>query len=1435
MALFPKRTPSDNADQASPRPRRLRRILKWVAGLVVVLPLGLALIAVAGLLVFANIPYGQKTIEREVASLTGDMVHIEGLKGAFPYNLRIRHLAIQDRIGTYLTIEGLHLHWSPLALIHLSVHASVLEADSLHFDRLPVSDPAPASPPEPASGPSGLHLAIRLDAVRVGNIDIGKALAGFPLSAMLYGHLSLGDLARVLDGITLAHLPVADIGLDLRRLDRPGSVSLALATPRDRADLHLAINDGKDGIMTQLAGLPALAPLAVSLDLNGPVHTSRISLSAQAGALKAGLRGQADLLAHRGHLSLSASSPAMTPVPGVAWSRLALAAELDGNLLAPTGNGTLDLDTLSAGGAGLNHLAVSFDGSKGGAARKAGDTASGPQTDAPHERGENPRPAAGSRRNDTASADRIAVALRADGLRIPGVPPALLARAPLTARISAEPNAPGRPVTLAVAHPLLQLSGRATLEPDIRGALDLILPELAPLASVGGLDLVGHSVTHADFTYRKQGMSSLVLTDRLAVTGGMKQASALIGDEGAIRLEARAEPLPKGGNRVHIDTLEIEGKAIHLRDHGEVSLGDKPQVVNDLSVSLPELERAAAQLHGEATLKAHVEGPFDDFSALIDLDGKIGAHGVPKGPLSLGIVAHHLPSTPEGTIKAHGMLDAHTLALDASFARHEDKSADLELGTLDWASVKGKGHLRLPDGAKLPLGDLSLKAMNLADFSALLGQRLGGHVALDIRTSESDAAHPPVVTLALKGAIRTDQARLGALDLGGTVGDPIERPDLDLRLALDGIEAQGMTGRARLGAKGTLDALSLTLDSAFRNVMGAPASLATALVLDLPERRVRLDRLEALVKGETLHLSGPSRIAFGDEMGVDRLRLTVAPRGVSPASLDLAGSIKPRLDLHMRLAQVTPALARPFMPSLDATGTLGAQADLTGTLSRPSGHASLVMQGIQMRTGPAASLPPLAMKADATLTGDAARVDVRADAGRQIALRVNGRVPVDPTGAMALGVKGGVDLAVANPVLGAQGMALDGRTDLDLTVTGTLKAPQASGRIQLSGIDFTHYGQGVRLSDINGTIVASNDSFTLQNVLAHAGKGTIGLAGSVGALRPGLPIDLHITANKAQPVTSDLLTAVIDMDLRAHGQLSTRLDVDGTIRLPSVVINIPNSMPASVPQLDVVRPGQKRERSGPALVVGLDVNVVSPGSFFVRGHGLDAEMSGKLHVGGLSTSPDISGGFDLRRGFFNLAGVNLNFTKGRVAFDGSGVNHKLDPSLDFRADRNVQGTLASLVVGGYASEPRIDFTSVPSLPRDQVLSMLLFGSSTASLSTTQLAELATAVAQISGVSSFDPLGKVRGLLGLDRLAVGGGSGVNNGGASLEAGKYVMRGVYVGAKQATSGSGTQAQVQVDLTKRLKLNTTVGTGGQVTGFTTPENDPGSSVGLSYGFDY
>jgi translocation and assembly module TamB len=145
-------------------------------------------------------------------------------------------------------------------------------------------------------------------------------------------------------------------------------------------------------------------------------------------------------------------------------------------------------------------------------------------------------------------------------------------------------------------------------------------------------------------------------------------------------------------------------------------------------------------------------------------------------------------------------------------------------------------------------------------------------------------------------------------------------------------------------------------------------------------------------------------------------------------------------------------------------------------------------------------------------------------------------------------------------------------------------------------------------------------------------------------------------------------------------------------------------------------------------------------------------------------------------------------------------------------------------VTGYASAPKITLSSSPSLPQDEVLAQLLFKSSTSQLSPFQLASIAAAVAQIAGLNTgggaAGVLNSVRQGLGLDELSIGGAS--NPSGATtttnsqkqsaptLQAGRYVAPGIYVGAAQGTSGgsNSTAAQVQIDIAKGLKLETQVG---------------------------
>jgi translocation and assembly module TamB len=234
-------------------------------------------------------------------------------------------------------------------------------------------------------------------------------------------------------------------------------------------------------------------------------------------------------------------------------------------------------------------------------------------------------------------------------------------------------------------------------------------------------------------------------------------------------------------------------------------------------------------------------------------------------------------------------------------------------------------------------------------------------------------------------------------------------------------------------------------------------------------------------------------------------------------------------------------------------------------------------------------------------------------------------------------------------------------------------------------------------------------------------------------------------------------------------------------------------------------------------------------------------MGGDLQIGGTTDSPFVTGGFDLQRGTFSLATGRLSFSAGRVSFNGAGLKNRIDPTLDFTAQAAVGDTTAIMHITGLADAPLFDFTSNPPRPQDEIMALLLFGAPTQQLTPLQLAQVGAALASVSGVGgngSLNPLVKIQKSLGLDRLAIGAGTSATatgtDTGASIEAGRYISKRVYIEAKQSTTGS-SQVEADVDLTKHLKLQTRLGNGTASVQGTTPDNDPGSSVGLRYVFEY
>jgi len=223
----------------------------------------------------------------------------------------------------------------------------------------------------------------------------------------------------------------------------------------------------------------------------------------------------------------------------------------------------------------------------------------------------------------------------------------------------------------------------------------------------------------------------------------------------------------------------------------------------------------------------------------------------------------------------------------------------------------------------------------------------------------------------------------------------------------------------------------------------------------------------------------------------------------------------------------------------------------------------------------------------------------------------------------------------------------------------------------------------------------------------------------------------------------------------------------------------------------------------------LDIHARAPTNLRVTGLGLSSEWSTDLKIGGVPENPVITGRADLIRGDYEFAGREFDLERGVILFDGS---VPANPSLDIAANAASTGINATIRVTGYAQKPEINFSSVPALPEDELLSRLLFGTSITNLSAPEALQLAAAVAALqSGGNGLNPINAVRRAAGLDRLRILPADPQTGQGTSIAAGKYVTRRLY--AEIVTDGQGYSAtQVEFQVTRWLSLLSSISTLGR-----------------------
>ncbi|MBS0273145.1 MAG: translocation/assembly module TamB domain-containing protein [Proteobacteria bacterium] len=1330
---------------------------------------------------------GRKALHASLIGLAAIALLLIGLLRTPPGHATLAFL-VEELTGGQVSVQGLSgdlpddLHanvveirdakgvWLRIEDVSLGWSAARAMDNHILIHRVTAAKIAMLRMPQAEEASEGTTPQIDVDSLSAPRIEIAQAVMGHAALLQAQGSLHYESVHQARADVTVMRLDDND-----RYIVR-GSIE------KDVANGTVSIAEGANGILAALMGLPGLKPIALEARAQGDSTKNDIAFRLAAGALRASGQGTLSLANRAADVGFSASAPAMQPDTDLAWASLAMQGHIQGDFDTPRIAAKFQAAGVTVDGTDFGQIDADVNGSNG----------------------------------------VVNLEGTANGVRIQGDHPDIFAHAPVFVTAQANLASPSRPVRFSLSHPLASIKGSADTQGRTKIDADMTIPSLAPFAALEGEDVRGSASFHVAATLDAQ-------TTRFALNGrvdaqGASLIARMLGRNATLALQADLD----GGNIMQ-SKVSVQGAGLKMQGAG--SFRNKSLDYNT-HLELLDLSRLAATLSGTAMLSGTAIGPLKTAQLHASGSADMASKGFARQRVGIVMQAVGIPNPASAQLRVQGSLDNARVAIDAALASAANGKARNGKLAASWKSLDVQANAVLPQAGPVT-GSAKIGLRNIADMASFIGAKIAGslNATVDLK------AHGAQAVAAIKAqasGVSVAGNKAGAVAVQGAVADPFAKPSLDLVAGVRKFEAGGVSGDAEMKLMGPLGKLSVALKSDLRDAAQNPVHLAASAVLDAPNRRVAVQKLNADWRKQVFTLRAPAVIDFANGVAVDRFVVSVGG-----GEAQLSGRLTPKLAASFSARGIQAQTLQAFVPQLSATGTLSASAQLSGTLDAPQG--AIAVQGRDLRVSgySTTAIAPANLDLRATLRGKAMSLNASLSAGSSAHLTAAGGVPLQ-AGKLALHLGGNADLAMFNPFLAVDGRQAKGALAIDMNIAGTLAAPRAIGSVTLSKGELRDFARGLRLQDVSATMQADGEVLHVTRLSAQAGHGTISGSGTIDLAAPGMPIDVSVTAQDARPIVSDLMTVTFSGDAKLSGKLKGAMNLSGKVFVTQGEIDLPERFPPEVAVLDVRRRGQKPPPPpAPASSVALDVTITTRGQFFVRGHGIDADLGGRIHLTGTSATPFVAGGFKMNRGTFSMAGQVLDFTTGEVRFDGTGVRNRLDPTLNFVAQTASGGVTATLTVGGYASAPKVALSSSPQLPQDEVLAHLLFRQSVKQLTPLQLAQIAQAVAALGGIGSgFNPLGSIRKTLGLDRLSVGstnGGAAGSDQQTTVEAGKYVARNVYVGAKQSLSG-GTQVQVQVDLTRKLKAQATLSTMTDATATKgSAAQDNGSSVGLSYQFEY
>jgi translocation and assembly module TamB len=713
-------------------------------------------------------------------------------------------------------------------------------------------------------------------------------------------------------------------------------------------------------------------------------------------------------------------------------------------------------------------------------------------------------------------------------------------------------------------------------------------------------------------------------------------------------------------------------------------------------------------------------------------------------------------------------------------------------------------------------------AMNGSGITGAVRLAAVGKVqGVDVNATASNAKLPGEADVVIGRAIVTaslllteqPQIRADAQVANAAYGDYV------VRKARARVDYRGGRGRAQLVADGSTGVpFSIAANAALRPNLYAVALQGKAANIDFRLAKPAIIRSEA-----------------------GGYRLEPATLVLPQGRVDLAGRFGGTTAVQARFKDFDLAIANLAASGLGISGKATGSIDYVQAGSAfPTATTRLAISDFR-RSSLSAVSDPVSMSMEGRLSG--AGGDLRGLIRRGNATLGRFAATLAPPGAGAgwaerlqnAPLRGGIRYAGPADVLfsfaGLADQQLTGGLAVAADFGGRLGDPRLNGIVRANALTYENETFGTRVTQMRLDGRFTNDHLEIRDFSGRAGDGTVQAKGDVGlAAESGFPMTIAVTLNRARLARSEAITSVVSGTMAITNSARAGGLIKGDLTLPETRYRVSWQGGTEIRTLTGVR--RKGETIDPLAVRTaaraaaarpadwkLDIRVRADNEIYVTGMGLDSEWKTNMRVTGTTAAPRVTGRLEVLRGRYSFSGHQFDLEQGIISFNGPMTN----PTLQITAQTRIDTVTAGIRVTGSAQQPDIAFISTPTLPQDEILARILFGDNVANLSAVQAVQLAAALNGLrGGGGGLNPMGKLQGASGIDRIGIVGGDETTGRGTSLAVGQHISNNIYVEVLTDSKGF-TATQLEIALSKTLSLLSKTGT------------NAGSSANLRYSKDY